>query len=231
MKRSPLKRKTPLRAKLPDGPSRQGENRACEVCGREFYVCRIEMSRGGRYCSRTCMGAAQAARSERRNLRRFCTVCGIVLADPGPPSARRQTCGAASCLSEAKRRAKEGAANPNFKGDEADKIRWRSQAADSCVVCGSSDRLQLHHVVYEQRVRAAGGDACDPRDSLTTCIRCHCGHHHGLRGRIPLTLLREENLDFAFDLLGTAAYDYLKRHYVGEDARLEAYLSAIGMAA
>lgn len=224
MKRTELKRRTPLRQKLPDGPARTGENRRCEVCDREFYVTPLEMRRGGRYCSRPCMGKAQFVRSERRNLRRFCQVCGSLIADPGPPSRRRQTCGVAACLSEAKRRAKEGAANPNFKGDEANKIRWRSQAAAACVVCGGDDRLQLHHVVYEQKVRAVDGDPWDPRDSLTTCTHCHTGHHHGLRSRIPLTLLRTENLDFAFELLDAAAYEYLRRHYVGTDPRLETRL-------
>lgn len=229
MKRSPLKRKTPLLRKLPDGPVRQGENRKCVICGRAFYVAPIEMKRGGRYCSRACMGVAYAAKSTRRRTRRFCAICGVLLADPGPPSSRRQTCGAPACLSEAKRRAKKGAANPNFKGDEADKIRWRSQAADACAVCGSSDRLQLHHVVYEQNVRRAGGNPWDPRDSLTTCIRCHCGHHHG--SGITLMLLRDENFDFAFELLGAAAYDYLRRHYTGDDPRLERHLAAVEVAA
>lgn len=224
MKRSPLKRKTPLLQKRPDGPSRKGENRECAVCGRAFYVARYEMKRGGRYCSRACMGIANAAKSTRRATRRFCEICGIVLADPGWPSRPRRTCGP-ECRVEAIRRAKLGDGNPNFKGDEADKIRWRSQAAARCVCCGSDDRLQLHHVIYAQNVRRAGGDPWDPRDSLTTCIRCHCGHHHGTKGRIALTLLRDENLDFAFELLGAAAYDYLRRHYAGDDPRLEERLA------
>lgn len=224
MKRSPLKRRTPLRTKRPDGPARSGENRSCVVCGAEFYVTPIEMRRGGRFCSQKCMGVDMSRRSERRQLRLPCTVCGGLIPDPGPPSGRRKTCSVA-CANEAKSRAKAADRNPNFKGDEAEKIRWRSQAGTACVVCGGDDRLQLHHVVYEQHVRRAGGNPWDPRDSLTTCTHCHTGHHHGVRSRISLALLRDENYAFAAELLGPAAFDYLRRHYQGDDERLERLLT------
>lgn len=226
MKRTPLKRKRPLRQKLPDGPARRGENRECSVCGREFYVSPLEIRRGGRYCTRTCMGKDYAAQAALKKPRILCSVCSRLLANPGPPSQRRKTCSPA-CANEAKRRAKAADRNPNFKGDEAAKIRWRSQAATACAVCGGDDRLALHHVVYRQTVIRAGGDPYDPRDSLTACTHCHTGHHHGQRSRIELRLLRDENYEFAFELLGPAAFDYLRRHYVGEDPRLTVNLAAL----
>lgn len=52
----------------------------------------------------------------------------------------------------------------------------------------------------------------DPRNGLTLCGGCHSAHHK--RGRIvPIRALRPENLEYARELLGEAAEDYLRRYY------------------
>jgi hypothetical protein len=72
-------------------------------------------------------------------------------------------------------------------------------------------------------VRKAGGDEHDPRNSLTVCISCHATHHH--TGPLALVVLRPENYAYALELLGPAAYDYLRRRYVSEDMRLDRLLA------
>ena len=55
-------------------------------------------------------------------------------------------------------------------------------------------------------------------------MRCPvCGHHNGTR-RFSLALLPDVAYEFAGELMGPAAYDYLRRRYDGEDPRLDALL-------
>lgn len=94
-----------------------------------------------------------------------------------------------------------------------------------------------HHVVYKQHVKRAGGDINDPRNALGICshIRpepnnnlCHGRHHNAVR-RLPTVCLRDENIEFAFDLLGLAADPYFDRYYDNSecDPRIEAAMAAL----
>lgn len=88
---------------------------------------------------------------------------------------------------------------------------------------GRRERLAEHHVVYQQEVRRRQGDVSDGRNALRLCNSCHPAHHHRSRP-VPLTALRDENYEFAFELMGGAAFDYLRRRYAGEDPRLHEWL-------
>jgi hypothetical protein len=96
---------------------------------------------------------------------------------------------------------------------------WHASRGARCVGCGASDRLTSHHICYRQHVLRASGDIWDARNSLTLCDHCHA-QHHARSKPIPLAYLPDAALEFAFDLLGPAAVDYLGRHYSGDDARL-----------
>lgn len=98
-------------------------------------------------------------------------------------------------------------------------FREAAMAQRVCRGCGRTDRWAAHHVVYAQEVRRRGGNEWDGRNAMRLCDRCH-GKHHGPQ-RIALGRLSEANLDFAFELLGPFAYDYLRRRYTGDDPRLE----------
>lgn len=191
-----------------------GEHVPCEVCGTKVYVA-AHRARDRRFCSRRCMGVALRKR-------RTCAVC----ADSFESAYPRKTC-SAKCANELKGRSKAGAQNPNYTdGRTASLEVWLSTREANCRRCPTRlGRVDLHHVVYEQHVRRAGGDVYDPRNGLTLCGVCHATHHGQLdRGKVALSVLRDENYDFAFELLGPAAYDYLRRHYSGEDPRLDALL-------
>jgi hypothetical protein len=91
---------------------------------------------------------------------------------------------------------------------------------DVCRCCGRGGFRQNHHVVFEQHVRAEGGDVHDPRNALSLHPNpCHYGTAH--TGKLKLSCLRDENYAFAAELLGSAAHNYLRRRYAGEDPRLD----------
>jgi hypothetical protein len=174
------------------GPARQGETRSCVVCHKAFYVTQSDARRGAKFCSQKCMGKAG-------RVARTCEVCGGTFHNS---DNRTKTCGKRPCVVEIKARSKRGK-----------RYLWEASREICCRICGSSHRLNIHHVVYEQHVRREGGNTLDPDNGLTLCFTCHMKHHHGADDRIAVSQLREENVDFAFDLLGPAAYDYFIRYY------------------
>jgi hypothetical protein len=99
-----------------------------------------------------------------------------------------------------------------------------AQAQRVCRRCRSKWPWHGHHVVYEQEVRRLGGDVNDKRNVLRLCPECH-GNHHGRSRPVLLTCLTDANYEFAFELMGSRADDYLRSKYDGEDPRLEAHAS------
>lgn len=153
---------------------------------------------------------------------------------PYGSSYRPKAC-SPTCVAALKRKGngdRRGKSNPNHRHgrragerDRAGEARWYAAAAERCEhpCCpapgGGSRGLSLHHIVYRQHVRRASGDVWDPRNALTLCDCCHLAHHR--RGRlIPTSVLPDAALDFAFELLGPAAFDYLTRRYGPPDDRL-----------
>jgi hypothetical protein len=91
-----------------------------------------------------------------------------------------------------------------------------------CIGCGEA-AVQLHHVVYRQHLRRAGGDPSERVGMVPVCLPCHAGQH----GTHPLLLvtLPDTAIDWAVATLGPGpAYNYLRRHYAGPDPRLMALL-------
>lgn len=80
--------------------------------------------------------------------------------------------------------------------------------------CGQVGAMDGHHVVLKSHVRKRGGDVWDLRNRLSVFHDHHMAHHHGSDAqKIPLSALRQENVEFARELLGDRADDYLARHY------------------
>jgi hypothetical protein len=110
--------------------------------------------------------------------------------------------------------------------------------------CGKQTGLQLHHVVYQQELRRvvreehkAAGLAGPPdiiremtlrgdvRNMVPVGRRCHAAHHNRSKP-YELRRLPDSAFEFAAELMGTGrAYEYLRRRYAGDDARLDALLS------
>lgn len=79
---------------------------------------------------------------------------------------------------------------------------------------------EAHHVVEKRWLKANYLPLWDPRNSLRLRPDVHSGHTSGLR-RVPLTCLTDENIEYAFEVMGAAAFDYLTRLYDGTDPRVE----------
>lgn len=107
--------------------------------------------------------------------------------------------------------------------------------------CGHAGRA-WHHVVYQQHIRAAlprvdrsHPDAKvrrinnqrmldDRRNLVPVTDECHARHHSGFQ-RLRVAALPDCVFAYAADLFGApAAYEYLRRYYRGEDARLDVLL-------
>jgi 5-methylcytosine-specific restriction endonuclease McrA len=157
----------------------------------------------------------------------ICKVCGATFRwKPHNTLFVRQTC-SSSCarrLANEKTGDRSGTRNPNHRHgrragvrEREGERRWYAALGDTprCAACsgpGGQMGIVLHHVVYRQHVRRAGGDEWDPRNALPLCNSCHSLHHH--RSRIlPIALLPDAALAFAGDLLGDAAENYLARYY------------------
>jgi hypothetical protein len=199
------------------GPARSGEIRACEVCGAERYFTPHELARGARFCSQACMG--KAARKQRT-----CPVCGVTFEALRIP---RKAC-SPGCRGKLIAAAKRGKRNPRALPGTSTAGEWKASREEACRSCRDRANLVLHHVVYEQHVRREHGDIRDPANSLTLCVKCHVDHHSSAGVRLRISMLRGENLRFAFNLLGPAALDYFRRYYDVDDqesltVRLEAY--------
>jgi hypothetical protein len=95
-----------------------------------------------------------------------------------------------------------------------------------CAVCGKATPYwDAHHVVERQYLSQNGHPIWVKRNSLRVCDQhskddCHGKHTRGTR-RIKLRELTDDNIEYAFALLGLYAYDYLRQHYDGKDPRIE----------
>lgn len=94
-----------------------------------------------------------------------------------------------------------------------------------CAGCGKGGEHQAHHVVDQQELRRRGLPEWDTRNALRLCPlyvpgSCHTGQTNALR-RVKLADLTDDNVEHAFEMLGAYAYDYLHRHYDGDDDRID----------
>lgn len=113
-------------------------------------------------------------------------------------------------------------------GTAAQRARFHdtARAQRVCAVTRVIGPWQAHHVIEAQEIKRRGGDIWDPRNALRLSVRAHERHTLAVR-RVKLTELRDENLEFAFELMGAAAYVYLTRMYAGFDLRVELLLAEL----
>lgn len=108
-----------------------------------------------------------------------------------------------------------------------------------CAVCKQAREFHAHHVVDMQTLRnqcgIVGNAAYDTRNALRLCqalgdpeVRCHFQHEHSMRN-VKTKELRDENVEYAFEVLGAYAYDFLRREYDDSepDERLVRHLATL----
>lgn len=190
MKRSPLKRKTPLVTARPMG---NGETRVCAAvgCEQEFYAPPIAIRLGqGKFCSRSC-----AYRSRR----------------PQTEAERART------RAIMRSHDRTGERNPNFRHGQrlGENLRgWNPPAKGEtcCRVCGSTGKLNLHHAVPRSICPLAAKR--DLRNGLPLCIRCHRQWHVG-KLVISRRVFTAEEWGYisALELTGRDITGWLEKHY------------------
>lgn len=79
---------------------------------------------------------------------------------------------------------------------------------------------EAHHVVEKRWLRANYLPLYDRRNALRLRPDVHHLHTVGAK-RVPLRVLTDENIEYAFEVMGASAYDYLTRLYDGDDPRVE----------
>ncbi len=79
---------------------------------------------------------------------------------------------------------------------------------------------EAHHVVEARWLRARGHFLWDPRNSLRLRPDVHAAHTSRMKP-IPMSCLTDENIEYAFELMGVVAIDYLERLYAGTDPRFQ----------
>lgn len=98
-------------------------------------------------------------------------------------------------------------------------FRAEARAQFECAVCGSTGSWDPHHVVQRQHLRRLGLPEWDTRNALRLCQDCHTAHTSHYR-KVPLVKILDENVAYAYEALGTAAFDYFARRYSGADPRV-----------
>jgi cytochrome c553 len=96
----------------------------------------------------------------------------------------------------------------------------RARGELRCRACLTKRAAHSHHVTYEAELGRRGLPKYDKANMMALCLDCHFAHHNASR-RIPLALLSDANLEYAFNALGAHAFDYLTRRYAGSDPRLD----------
>jgi 5-methylcytosine-specific restriction endonuclease McrA len=134
--------------------------RQCQVCGTSFAARADQVAKGfGRYCSNACNGKAQL-----NQIPVSCRWCQYPYSVPANVyySTSRLFCGKDCRIAWQKRfGTKKGV---NAFTDEQKKL-WRE---DSCRRCGSTERLELDHIVP----RFAGGEPTR-ENAQTLCRPCN----------------------------------------------------------
>lgn len=92
-----------------------------------------------------------------------------------------------------------------------------------------------HHAITQQELRRIAGKrdkrrarglTRDERNIVPVTFGCHSAHHSGSK-LLALCSLPDSVFEFAIDVMGHGrAYNYLRRHYDGEDPRLDALLES-----
>lgn len=89
-----------------------------------------------------------------------------------------------------------------------------------CAVTGKRGPFDPHHVVEQQWLTREGLPLDDRRNALRLSPDVHANHTTKTT-KVPMRCLTDANIEYAFEVMGIRAVDYLARHYEGTDPRYE----------
>lgn len=85
---------------------------------------------------------------------------------------------------------------------------------------GEPIKFDAHHVIEKRYLKANHLALFDTRNALLLCEWCHLGQTNRLRP-LPLAVLTDANIEYAFYLLKSYADSYLRSLYEGDDPRVK----------
>lgn len=89
-----------------------------------------------------------------------------------------------------------------------------------CAVSGKAGPFDPHHVIEQQWLKGEGLPVDDRRNALRLNPDVHANHTTGA-AKVPQRCLTDANIEYAFEVMGVRATDYLARKYGGTDPRVE----------
>lgn len=95
-----------------------------------------------------------------------------------------------------------------------------------CALCGNGGAWHSHHGVFKKLLKQRGLPLYDTRNAIRLCPNCNLGLENR-SVRFPLAKLTDQCIEYAFEVLGAYAYDWLKRTYDGDDDRVEIRLAFV----
>ncbi len=149
---------------------RNGINKICMFCGQLFYVPLSLI--GQNYCSAKCYLRGRWGESHKIDGK--CIVCGIPFVDY---KGNNKICCSLRCSSKHRSLLLQGSRSLLWRGGttapyhkEWREYRRQAHVRDNhkCVVCGSTDRLQVHHVIPYRYSHSH-----EISNLVTLCRSCH----------------------------------------------------------
>jgi len=156
----------------------------CNYCDNSFTVPKSEYERGvGKYCSNKCQSKDGTVECE-------CNYCGNSFTVPKSKckNGRGKYC-SRKCQKLDKRKS-----NPDLRDSPAYR-QFRTDVLDrdnySCVDCGTSDNLHVHHIVP---ISEDESQATDVANGVTVCVPCHADRHEQRGDNVVASSLRSQNI-------------------------------------
>lgn len=110
-------------------------------------------------------------------------------------------------------------------GDFHSEARWQGKCQHPNCERPLSRDWHAHHVVYEQIVMRYSPELkYDPRNAMRLCNPvCHFDRQHNAGDRVPMSVVRDETIAFAVEVIGEGqTINFFQRYYGDgeEDPRL-----------
>jgi len=114
---------------------------------------------------------------------------------------------------------------PKKRRTEAEALAHRAFVEEArsqrvCAVTGKGGAFDPHHVVEQQTLKREGVPLDDRRNALRLNPDIHANHTTKTT-KVPMRCLLDCNFEYAFEVLGVRAVEYLERNYEGTDPRFE----------
>ena len=180
---------------LPANRPRNGKEKTCKICGKSFYVSKVRLN--AHYCSHECYLKERWGNSHRVTI--VCVICGKEFEDYA--LTNRKVC-SDLCKRENLSRMQQGEKCRFWRGGKMAPYvgEWKTQRraarerdGHKCVLCGSTDRIQVHHIIPYRYSQSHNLD-----NLVTLCRSCHSREELKVNPLYAQTLIEGRSIRLAF---------------------------------